>query len=367
MRGMRGSVVVYHWSRWVAVLVILGLSLATGLGPILAQEDGAVQVLTGRIEPGEIILYLLPGLQQGQRLYVYAKGTSGNLDPAVEVVDAGVDPEALESEFEAALDEAVTAGADPLEALEEVRDQFMLASDDDSGGGLTAALEFEVPADGDYRLLVTGAVSVLGRQTFGDYRLSIGLDAARVLKGDAEPTGDTVAVLDVEATPLGVGVQEITGSLTEDKRSTFVALHNFKPSDTLYAYIEATSGDLIPTIVLENFAGKPIRSGNLNGNDTKSSLQYTFPVEGHNYKIEIESCCGDEQITSGDYRLLVGVNAPEVLTGEAELDGRAVVRDPIEVKVGIRVEQIIKVDHKAEFFYCGRQPGDGMDRSGPGL
>ena len=342
--------IVYHWSRWVAVLVILGLSLATGLGPILAQEDGAVQVLTGRIEPGEIILYLLPGLQQGQRLYVYAKGTSGNLDPAVGVVDAGVDPEALELEFEAALDEIVTAGADPLEALEEVRDQFMLASDDDSGGGLTAALEFEVPADGDYRLLVTGAVSVLGRQTFGDYRLSIGLDAARVLKGDAEPTGDTVAVLDVEATPLGVGVQEITGSLTEDKRSTFVALHNFKPSDTLYAYIEATSGDLIPTIVLENFAGKPIRSGNLNGNDTKSSLQYTFPVEGHNYKIEIESCCGDEQITSGDYRLLVGVNAPEVLTGEAELESRAVVRDPIEVKVGIKVEQIIKVDHRAEFF-----------------
>lgn len=350
MRRMRGSSLVGRCSRWAAVLMILGLSLAAGIGPALAQEDGAVQALTGRIEPGEVLLYLLPDLQQGQRLYLYVEPTSGNLDPIVGVVDPGVDPEDLESAFETAFDRAVAAGSDPLEALEEARDQFTLAWDDDSGGGLTPALEFEVPADGDYRLVLAGALSAGGGESFGAYRLLVGLDAARVLKGEAEPTADTVAILDVEATPPGIGVQEITGSLTEDKRSTFVALNDFKPGDTLYAYIEATSGDLTPTIALQNFALKPIRVGNLDGSDTKGSLQYTFPVEGPNYRLEIESCCGDEEATTGDYRLLVGVNAPEVLTGKAKPEGRVVVRDPIEVKVGVKVEQIIEVNQESEFF-----------------
>jgi hypothetical protein len=123
------------------------------------------------------------------------------LDPLVGLVAETVNPETLESEFETALDRTLAGGGDPLEAVEEVRDEFMLAWDDDGGGGLAAALEYEIPADGNYRLVVAGALSTLGGQTFGNSQLLIGLDAPQVLSGEAEPTADTIAVLDVEATP----------------------------------------------------------------------------------------------------------------------------------------------------------------------
>lgn len=337
--------------KWIAILLILGLGLLAGVGPAAAQGGGSMQVLTGRIEPGEVSLYLLPDLQQGQRLYVHAQGTSGNLDPGVGIVEARVDPGVLEAALEVALDQAVAEAADPLEAIDEVRNQFMLAWDDDGGGGLTAALEFEVPADGDYRLLVTGALSMVGGHTFGDYRLLLGLDAPQVLEGKGEPTGAIIATPDLEATPPGVGVEELTGSLTPEKTATFVELHDLKSGETLYVYLEATSGDLVPTVELQNFARKPIRSGNLDGSDTVATLQYIFPTEGRNYRLVIASCCEDGPVTSGDYRLLVGVNEPAVLTGQAETEGgRDLVREPIEVKIGTRIEQIVDLDQQAEFF-----------------
>jgi hypothetical protein len=341
---------ICRWRAWAAVLLTLGVSLFLGVRPAHAQDDGQVQQLSGRIDPGEIILYRLPDLQAGQTVYVRMEGTSGNLDPVVALIDPSVDPEVLEAAVEAAIDQAVAEGADPLEALDAIREQYTLAFDDDGGGGLVAALEYEVPAGGEYRLLAGGALSILGGETFGDYDLVVGLDAPQVLIGEAEPAGDTIAVLDVEATPPGAGVQQITGSFTPEKRSTFVELHDLKPGDTLYATVEATSGDLRPTLVLRNYAQKPIRSGNLDGRDTAASLQYTFPNQGRNYHLEISSCCDDDQVTSGDYRLLVGVNAPEALSGEAEPEGRQVVREPIDVQIGIKLEQIIDVDQADEFF-----------------
>jgi hypothetical protein len=268
----------------------------------------------------------------------------------VGVVDETVNPETLEAEFETALDRTLAEGIDPLEAVETVRDEFMLAWDDDGGGGLSAALEYEIPADGDYRLVVAGALSILGGQTFGDSQLLIGLDAPQVLRGEAEPTNDTIAVRDVEATPAGVAVQELTGSLTPEKTSSIITLHDFRPGDTLYAYVEANSDKLRPTMILRNFAQKPIRSANLDGQDTRGKLQYTFPGEARNYQLEIIGCCEADQRTTGDYRLLVGVNQPEVLTGIAAVEGRAVVREPIEVKIGLKLEQIVEMDQQAEFF-----------------
>ena len=340
-----------HRPRWIPILLILGLGLLAGAAPATAQEGGPVQVLTGRIEAGEVVLYLLPDLRQGQRLYVRFENASGNLDPALGIIDASTDPATLEAAFETALDQAAAEGTNLLEAIEGARDQYLLAWDDDSGGGLTAALEFEVPADGAYRLLITGALATGSGQTFGDYRLLLGLDAPLVLEGTAEPTGETIALPDLEATPPGVGVQELTGSVTPEKTETFVQLHSFKPGDTLYVYLEATSGDLIPAIELQNFARKPIRSGNQKDGDTFATLQYTFPTESRNFRLEIASCCEGGPVTSGDYRLLVGVNEPEVLTGQAEIEGgRDLLREPLEVRIGTRVEQIVDLEQRSEFF-----------------
>ena len=339
-----------RWLRWPSIFLGLAACMILALVPVAAQDRAAVQELSGTIDAGEAVLYLLAGLKQGQQLYLYAQPTSGSLDPIVGILGEDTDPEALESAYEAALDQALAAERDPLQAVEAVRDGFSLAWDDDSGGGLTAALEFEVPADGDYRLLVGGALSAFGGQTFGDYRILVGLNEPQVLEGDAEPTGDEIAVLDVEATPPGVGIQEVTGSLTPDRKWTFVILQRIKEGDTLYVYLEATSGDLIPVLELGNFARKLIRTANLDGRDTVASLSYTFPIEARNYRLRISSWGGDERPPSGDYRLLVGVNAPQVLSGRAEPEGRTVIREPIDVQAGIRLDQIVDVDQQMEFF-----------------
>ena len=104
----------------------------------------------------------------------------------------------------------------PLLDLPELRDQYSLAWDDDSGPGYSAALQFIAPEDGDYYLLAGSSLSAAGRSTSGDYRLLLGLDAPQVLDGTAEPTGATIAVQDQAALATHL-VQEISGSLGEDK------------------------------------------------------------------------------------------------------------------------------------------------------
>src|SRR3990170_7096671 len=337
--------------RVVALPVIL-LSLMINMAASWAEEEGKVQVLTGRIEPGSFITYLLPHLKHGDRLFVYMRGTSGNLDPGIGLIDASLDVVALEKEYRDAIQRATSAGQDPLAAIQEIRDKYLLIWDDDSGGGYASAFEFRIPKNGDYRLVAAGALSVaIGRATFGDYQLLIGLDAPNVLTGKAEPTGETIAILDKAATRAGIRVQEIKVELTSDKTSTFFALNDFNPDDTLYVFIEATSGDLIPTIVLHDYGKKPVRSGNLEGKQRRGSFEYTFKDGGRNYTLEVSSCCKGEKVTTGGYRLLVGVNAPEVLTGKAVSAGNPVVRRPIEVQVGVKLQQIIEVDQQSEFFH----------------
>jgi hypothetical protein len=94
-------------------------------------------------------------------------------------------------------------------------------------------------------------------------------------------------------------------------------LHEVREGDTFSVFVEATSGDLRPALVLLNYADKPVRSANLTGKETSASLEYTVADRGRGYAIKIVGCCG-ERGSTGDYRLLVGVNAPDVLEGEAD-------------------------------------------------
>jgi hypothetical protein len=335
----------------ILALIVVLTPLAT-LSPASAQdqEAGQVQELTGKIEQGKLRFYLLPDLKQGQTLYVHVSGTSGNLDPLVGLVDTTYDVATLRKDYNAELERIVSQGLDPILAAEEIRDQLLLVWDDDSGGGLTAAFEFPVPQDGEYRLLVGGSLSYQGDQTFGGYRVLLGLDAPQVLTGEAEPTQAVIAVPDVESTQPVVGVEELTGTLGEARKSTVVNLRDFEQGDTLYAYLEASSGDLKPGLVLRNFARKPIRTANLDGEQTWTGLEYTFPETGENYQLEILSSSGEEPATSGDYRLLVGLNTPGVLSGLAPATGDPVVEQPVEVKIGVKLQQIIGVNQAEENF-----------------
>jgi hypothetical protein len=336
-----------HPCRHIAILSMLSLALFVSLSPVHAQEPSQVQELTGTLVREEIQIYLLPSLESGQMLYAYAQGTSGNLDPIVVLVDASEDPEALLASHLSSLQQAVAEGRDPVVAARESADELFLAWDDDGGGGLASALSFPVPADGDYRLFLTSAWSQVGLGTFGDYRLLVGLDAPQVLEGEALPTGDTLAVPDREASPPGVAVQELVMPLTMEAH--LLELSDLRPDDTLYVYAEATSGELRPVLALLNFADKPVGAANVGGQGPSASLEVPLEGGGRNYRLAVTGCCGEEA-EPGEVRLLVGVNEPEVLAGQAASRGQPTIELPIPVQIGIKLQQVVDVNEKDEFF-----------------
>jgi hypothetical protein len=348
---------------WVVVLLVLGLGQVISLESAQAQEEeeGQVQELVGRIDlarPNK--LYLLADLKQGQTLYVYMQATSGNLDPLVGLLESDANVDTLGMEFRTAIEQVIVEGEDPLAAVPKFADQAFLAWDDDGGLGYAAAMEFPVPADGDY-ILMAGDAPFPG--TFGQFRLLVGLDAPQALAGEATPTGDILAVGYEEIATVEVAGQELTGALAAGKESTFYNLDEVSPGDAFYAYVEATSGDLAPVLVLRDFGDKPLASANVGGQETSAALQYTFEEGGRNFRLEIErggtAVSAQQELdekadvegpTADEYRLLVGLNAPEVLTGQAETMGRSVLREPLEVKVGVKLQQITDIDQKAENY-----------------
>ena len=234
-----GKATVQHWEEYVrmtstfilkaryalaalCVLTVMLLGLVIGALPVLAQDEDPVpkgrriQELTGYVEPEGGVFYLIPALKQGETLYVYAIGTSGNLDPFLGLSDVRLDGAALRDSFWGRVEEIVASGEDPLEAQPLLYSGFFPAWDDDSGAGYDAALAYEIPDDGDYQLLITRSPT---GESFGAYRLLVGIDAPEVLTGEllageVELAGEEFVVLDLEASAARVFVQEIVDETT---------------------------------------------------------------------------------------------------------------------------------------------------------
>ncbi len=275
------------------------------------------------------------------------ENNSGNLDPAVAILSADEDLAAAYDSLKVDLAELLASSPDPLVDLPALWDRYFLAWDDDSGLGYSAALDFTVPRAGDYFLIATGSLSSAGRSTAGSYRLLVGLDAPQVLAGAAEPTGEVIAVQDL--TVLGSElVQELVGGLTVDKPTTDIPLSDLEQGDALYVYVEATSGDLKPILFLRDHSNKPIQVSNLDGQASTASIQHAFPEGASNYTLQIQAAEGGVQ--SGDFRLLVGVNAAEVLQGQGESNSESLLKLAIPVGVGVKLQQIVNIDQPNEIM-----------------
>jgi hypothetical protein len=54
--------------------------------------------------------------------------------------------------------------------------------------------------------------------------------------------------------------------------------------------------------------------------------------------------------TTGEFRLVIGINAPDVLDGKGRPTGPPIIRQPIQAGVGIQIDQIAQVNQREENF-----------------
>ncbi|MBI5930914.1 MAG: hypothetical protein HY862_16510 [Chloroflexi bacterium] len=262
---------------WRGLFCILMMIMLLHVTPTAsAQSSGGVQEFFGTIGKGvDGFYYDLYDLQAGQTVYLYMEAVSGDLDPYV-----------------------YFGNFDFTE---------IYAEDDDSGGNFNAALEFVIPEDGDYSTYVSHIEG-----TTGDFRYLIGVDVPTVLDGSAAPTGDEFAFLYNAA-----AVQEFFGTVAADGTGSYYDMYDLVAGDTLYIYVESQNGDLDPYLYLGNLDfTEVILEDDDSGGGINSAIEYVIPADD-DYSIYVSAIEG----TSGDYRLLVGLNDPTVLNGTAQVTG----------------------------------------------
>ena len=332
--------------------VLLMMAVVNQASPSAAQDQPArVQRITGRLRAGDTHAYLLKDLQAGDRLTVSMRSTAGDLDPAIGILDTTIPLQETMTRYRADIQRLLAGNESVALALDEVRNRTFLAWDDDSGDGYAAALDYVVPTSGDYMLGAAGSLSALGRATSGDYELVIGLNAPDALGGKAEPAGAPIAERLPNPWGLSASVEETSGTLTAAAPMVNLGLVDIDAGGTLTAYVEATSGNLIPTVILRDFGRKALEAGNLSGQEPQAMLVYTMTEGAVGYSLEVRAASlPDGASTEGDYRVLVGVNAPDVLTGQAQPQGDRVLDAPIEVQTGLKILRISAVDSANENF-----------------
>jgi len=311
------------------------------------QAKPRVQALDGRIATGGLQLYRISGLTRGAMLYVRAELTSGHLDPLIALLKPDVSLEALSRE---SLDEQIrmlSRDHDPLEVAGQIMDRYALAWNDDYQGRYHAALKMEIPADGDYWLVVG---SSLVRSTAGGYRLTVGIDAPEVLSGQPESSGPPFVFAGKQTGALDRGIVLVSDELRQDQAVRFYHLADLVAGQTLYAYAETISGDLKPVLTLFDQSDKPVAYANFTATDDRALLQYQLPWKAERYRLGISSQDPAGKATAGSFRLLIGLNAPEVLQGKGEPTGREILQEPIPVSIGVKMQQLTSVNQKAENF-----------------
>lgn len=340
--------------RNMIIKITLIIFIASGLGalPLYAVEPPRIQILNKTLQPHESHYYNFNKLKKGDMIYIKMERLSGNLDPLVGITKDKTDFISFEEFYNKKLPNLLEDQFDFTEVFPKYADDFFLLWDDNSGNLSDATITYEVTEEGDYQLLVTGSYYQLRRDdkyynTFGQYRLSVGVNAPEVLDKEYLSTGHTVV------SQLGKfhrRVQEISEEISKDRKYIEFPLNTLDKSDTLYVYVEKTSGNLKPTVKLRDYGNRLLSFDNISGEDQNAAFEYKLKEEAENYTLVIRGDSEGEEDTMGEFRLLIGTNAPEVLSGNADQRGRSIIREPIEVEVSLLIDQITGIDQRRENF-----------------
>ena len=345
-------------SKWCdylgQMLLLLLIMLVIATVAATAESEGRVQSLSGQIELGEVVAYDLPRLTKGSTLYISAKATSGDFDPLVAITDTNLKAEDLSSIISDRLQQAVTSAENPQQVYSELASKYFLAWNDDHELH-DAHLEYTVPNDGDYRLFLVSAISnndlvdfepIL---TMGEYRLVIGVDFSGVLASSAVAKGESIAFRRRPDSDTARAIQKVSGEIMKpDQTSAFYFLENFHAGDTLYVYVTVASGDLVPSVRLNDYASKPLVIADAKSDERNVVFSYQFDQSSESSSLHISGETRDHKSTYGEFDLLIGVNAPEVLSGKANSSGPLVIKEPTKVQIGIRIQQVTDVNQESE-------------------
>ena len=92
-------------------------------------------------------------------------------------------------------------------------------------------------------------------------------------------------------------------------------------------------------------------SGQPGPRDKILTLTYNFREHDNSPRLRVFFPPGPtKDPLSCTYRLLVGLNTPQVLTGQAAKQGWPIIQPPIPVQIGLKMHQITDVDQKGENF-----------------
>jgi hypothetical protein len=246
------------------LIVLLSFSASIVLNPtVYAQTASSIEIIEGTLNSSNDPVQIdITGVQAGDVIYATLEATSGGLDTYLILADA--------------------AG------------NILAESDDIYFENTNSALVYRVQESGNLIL----AVSRYDDTTEGDYILRYSIN-----NPDVFPVGERRVV------------QEETGTVVSDDEYVFYDLYDLRAGDTVYVYVEATDANLDSYVFFGNFEFDTIYAENddIAIGITNSALFYTVSEDG-DYSIAVTAYDAD---TTGDFRILIGVNAPQVLSGDA--------------------------------------------------
>ena len=307
----------------------------------------------GFLEVDQGTVYTLNNLKKGDTFYAYMSSTSGNLDPMLGVFKKESDPD---FRYEEVLETDTNSDVNLVDVFSQFAGDKFIVWDDDSGQGYDARLKYSIPADGDYFVFAGSMITNLTLDglnptfTFGAYRLLLGLNAPGVETGTGKPTGESFATIRTRDIQLSSHVQELKQKLTADKQFVFHHLRNLKPGDILYVRIVSTGDHPLPRLFLSDFGGKPLVFGKIDEPSNAVMFSYECQEGASGLNISLDGSSIGSIPEASEYRIVAGINAPDVLQGDAVARGLPVFLETRNVKIGLSIDQIVNVDQQRENF-----------------